>query len=244
MNSSSSDRRSEGFFAGKGFYIVLFLCAAVIGVSAWVMAAGNRTMEKTDTVEVMRTEQETEAEAVIAPSSGRDMLIDETQFAPPEIVTEQLAEPTVRADESDAQSTSVEEAVYIWPVSGEVVREYTVSVLKYDETLRDWRTHRGIDIACADGTPVGAVRGGQVESIVSDSLYGVTLTIDHGDGVRSVYSNLAEETPVKVGDWVDPGVTIGTVGRSALVETAQESHLHFEMTVNGVQMDPMAYLAA
>ena len=96
MNSSSSDSRSEGFFAGKGFYIVLFLCAAVIGVSAWVMAAGNRTMEKTDTVEVMRTEQETEAEAVIAPSSGRDMLIDETQFAPPEIVTEQLAEPFIR----------------------------------------------------------------------------------------------------------------------------------------------------
>ena len=45
MSSNSSGKRLEGFFTGKGFYIVLFLCAAVIGVSAWMLAAGNATME-------------------------------------------------------------------------------------------------------------------------------------------------------------------------------------------------------
>ena len=44
MNNSSSGRKLERFFTGKGFYIVLFLCAAVIGVSAWMMTAGNVTM--------------------------------------------------------------------------------------------------------------------------------------------------------------------------------------------------------
>ena len=44
MSSNSSGKRLEGFFTGKGFYIVLFLCVAVIGVSAWMMAAGNGTM--------------------------------------------------------------------------------------------------------------------------------------------------------------------------------------------------------
>ena len=46
MNSNSSGGKLEGFFTGKGFYIVLFLCAAVIGISAWMMAAGERTMEE------------------------------------------------------------------------------------------------------------------------------------------------------------------------------------------------------
>ena len=46
MSSSSSGKKLERFFTGKGFYIVLFLCAAVIGVSAWMMAAGNETMAK------------------------------------------------------------------------------------------------------------------------------------------------------------------------------------------------------
>ena len=45
MSINSSGRKLEGFFTGKGFYIVLFLCAAVIGVSAWMLAAGNETME-------------------------------------------------------------------------------------------------------------------------------------------------------------------------------------------------------
>ena len=46
MSIYSSGRKLEGFFTGKGFYIVLFLCAAVIGLSAWMMAAGNETMDK------------------------------------------------------------------------------------------------------------------------------------------------------------------------------------------------------
>ena len=44
MNSSSSGRRLEGFLSGKGFYIVLFLCAAVIGASAWMTVGRNETM--------------------------------------------------------------------------------------------------------------------------------------------------------------------------------------------------------
>ena len=45
MSSNSSGKKLEGFFTGKGFYIVLFLCAAVIGVSAWMMAAGDVAMK-------------------------------------------------------------------------------------------------------------------------------------------------------------------------------------------------------
>ena len=50
MSSKSSGKKLEGFFTGKGFYIVLFLCAAVIGLSAWMMAAGNETMEDMNSI--------------------------------------------------------------------------------------------------------------------------------------------------------------------------------------------------
>ena len=81
-------------------------------------------------------------------------------------------------------------------------------------------------------------------SIVDDGLYGTMLTIDHGDGVSSVYANLEPQTAVGAGEWVDAGVVIGTVGRSALCEIGQEGHLHFEMHKGGASVDPMAYLPA
>ena len=241
MNSSSSDRKSEGFFTGKGFYIVLFLCAAVIGVSAWVMATGNEAMKSVDVTEVMGGSHR--VETVIAPAPEESGWIDEAELAPPEIRSETPAEPAVeQPDEAPAEANAP--AIYVWPVLGEIAREYTVSALRYDETMRDWRTHGGIDIACDSGAKVLASRGGKVESVVSDGLYGTTVTIDHGDGMRSVYSNLDPETAVKAGEWVDTGVLLGTVGESALCEIGQSAHLHFEMRLNGALVDPTAYLSA
>ena len=239
MNSSSSDRKSEGFFTGKGFYIVLFLCAAVIGVSAWVMATGNEAMKESEISDMIGGSHR--VETVIAPAS--DDWIDETELAPPEIRSEAPAEPEVEQPEEAPASASAP-AVYVWPVLGEITREYSVSALRYDETMRDWRTHRGIDIACDSGAKVLATRGGKVESVVSDGLYGTMVTIDHGDGMRSVYANLDAETAVKAGEWVDTGVLLGTVGASALCEIGQPTHLHFEMRLNGALVDPAAYLSA
>ena len=71
MNSKSSGKGLEGFLMGKGFYIVLFLCAAVIGLSAWMMTAGNETMEERDTNLGTRVETVLVTPDVQAPSSRR-----------------------------------------------------------------------------------------------------------------------------------------------------------------------------
>ena len=243
MNSSSSGRSPERFLTGKGFYIVLFLCAAVIGVSAWVMATGNEAMKKS---EIGGTVGGHRVETVIAPAAEGSDWIDETEIAPPETRAETMAEPEAQAqEESTAEAVSrAAPVVYVWPVLGQIEREYSVSALKYDVTLQDWRTHSGIDIACDEGASVAAARGGQVVSIVSDGLYGTVLTIDHGDGMRSVYANLAPETAVPEGAWVDAGVPLGTVGSSALCEIGQDAHLHFELRRSGASVDPAAYLPA
>ncbi len=243
MNSSSSGKSPERFLTGKGFYIVLFLCAAVIGVSAWVMATGNEAMKKSENSEIIGGSHR--VETVIAPTHESGDWIDESEIAPPETRADALAEPAAEQPEETAPvSAPVARAVYVWPVLGEIARPYTVSALAYDVTMRDWRTHSGIDIVCDEGARVLAARGGQVVSIEHDGLYGVVLTIDHGDGMRSVYANLDEQTAVTVGEWVDPGVMIGTVGRSALCEISQEPHLHFELRQSGACVDPAAFLPA
>ena len=243
MNSSSSGKSPERFLTGKGFYIVLFLCAAVIGVSAWVMAAGNEAMKKSETSEFIGGSHR--VETVIAPAAEGSDWIDESEIAPPETRADALAEPAAEEPEQVAEASApAAPVVYVWPVLGEIERPYTVNALAYDVTMRDWRTHGGIDIVCNDGACVLAARGGQVVSIEQDGLYGTVLTIDHGDGMRSVYANLAEDTAVKAGEWVDPGVTIGAVGRSALCEVAQQPHLHFELRQSGALVDPTAYLPA
>ncbi len=242
MNSSSSGKSPERFLTGKGFYIVLFLCAAVIGVSAWVMATGNEAMQKSETTGIPGGHR---VETVIAPAAEGSDWIDESEIAPPELRADALAEPAPEPEaEAAAETASAAPAVYVWPVAGEIVRPYCVSALAYDATMRDWRTHSGIDIACGEGTNVLAARGGKVVSIARDGLYGTVLTIDHGDGMRSVYANLNEETAVEEGTWVDPGVVIGTVAKSALCEVAQDAHLHFELRQSGASVDPAVFLPA
>ena len=83
MNSSSSGKSPEKFLTGKGFYIVLFLCAAVIGVSAWVMATGNEAMKKTESTDSVIGSHR--VETVIAPAAEGSDWIDESEIAPPEL---------------------------------------------------------------------------------------------------------------------------------------------------------------
>ena len=254
MSSKSSGKKLEGFFTGKGFYIVLFLCAAVIGVSAWMMAAGNETMAN-DVIANDNHLDSGRVETVIIPPAAEQ----ETQPASampedgdipvqaPEISSEGIAdavEPVEQIEEVWGEGSSVETAAvtYSWPVDGELERSHSMEALAYDVTMRDWRTHDGIDISAAIGTAVLSARTGTVINVMDDDFYGTTVIIDHGDGIKTVYSNLAELPTVRVGDKVEGGAVIGAVGDTALCESGQGAHLHFEVEANGNAADPLEYL--
>ena len=246
MSSNSSGKRLEEFFTGKGFYIVLFLCAAVIGVSAWMMAAGDVAMKNEVPLRSNVNMENKRVETVIIPAETAAPAAEA-----PEISAEGINAPVSEPEEIEAVDVwkegdvmEVAAPMYVWPLSGELERLYSVDTLSYDVTMRDWRTHDGLDIMAELGSTVVAARAGTVESIVADSLYGTVLTIDHGDGVKTVYANLADVPAVNVGDWVEAGATIGSVGTTAICEIGQGTHLHFAVTVNGVHADPLEYLPA
>lgn len=235
MSSNSSGGRLEGFLTGKGFYIVLFLCAAVIGLSAWMMAAGNGAMEELTPTGAGFEERRVET-VIITPAPRTERT--ETA-ALPSVSAEEPIEP-VQAVWNEAEET--EGAFFVWPVEGEPERLHDVQNLHYDVTLRDWRTHNGVDILAPLGQTVVAARGGLVQSVEHDGLYGTVVTVDHGDGSLACYANLAALPAVSEGDWVSAGDVIGAVGTTALCEIGQATHLHFAMAIDGVSVDPLEYL--
>lgn len=138
-----------------------------------------------------------------------------------------------------------EEVSYLCPLTGTVAKEHIVDSLVFSQTMGDWRTHTGIDIAAALGDKVCAVADGVIKEVWEDALMGTCVSISHGDDVVSTYKNLAPQLAdgIKVGANVKAGSVLGAVGESAMAELADEPHLHFEMTQAGAPVDPLTLLS-
>ena len=228
---------------GKGFYIVLVLCAAVIGASAWMLAVGDKPLTE-KAVEVVNTDpaQFREEQQVITPRRDDLPVFRETDGDTAPVVS--TPEASEEAKEVFDETPVTVDPTYAWPLQGEVARFHDPETLHYDETLGDWRTHLGIDILAPLGETVTAAHAGRVESVLRHDLLGTVVVVSHEDGFTTVYANLEENPAVNPGDWVEAGSVIGTVGSSALSEVSEESHLHFAVRLNGVDRDPLEYLPA
>ncbi len=226
-------KKLESFFAGQGFYIVLFLCAAIIGVSAWALLADSGTNVETLPVTKITS---TPAPPSLVPS----------QTTPPETTPETSTQPEEPSflEETEPLPVDGEADLYVWPVNGSVLTPHAVDKLVYNRTMADWRIHEGMDVSAEQGTEVMAIAGGTVAEIYEDDRYGTTVVLDHRNGVQSRYSNLAEVPTVAVGDTVMAGEILGSVGSTALWEAGEAPHLHLSMTVNGESVNPADYLPA
>ncbi|MAI91925.1 M23/M56 family metallopeptidase [Ponticaulis sp.] len=98
--------------------------------------------------------------------------------------------------------------------------------------------HHGMDIAAATGTPVRAPASGEVVAAETVGNYGLMVTIDHGNGVRTRYAQL-NSASVTAGQHVEAGTQIGTVGASG---AATGPHLHFEVWEGETSLNPMDFM--
>ena len=224
-------KRTDKFFAGKGFYIVLALCIAVIGISAVSIALnsdGGKAPELDPGLSLSNPTEPIATPPVVTPT--------------PNVKTDLEEDNGAVVSTWKSSDTYEQPAAWAGPVKGEIERRYSVETLAYDVTMKDWRTHDGVDVLADKGTVVRAASDGTVESITQDDLYGTTVTIDHGNGLKSTYSNLADKPTVKQGDSVGAGDVIGSVGATALCEVGQGSHVHIAMSKDGNSVDPTKYL--
>lgn len=143
------------------------------------------------------------------------------------------------SDEGGTQTATVYE--FILPVQSATLT--TSYEFGYDLTLDKYRFHQGIDFAATAGDEVYAVRDGTVAEIVTGTKIGENyLTIEHDNGVATIYKYIEVNPDLKPGDSVSQGDVIGTVAAATGYEYKQGDHLHFEITVNGKSADPSYYL--
>ncbi len=137
---------------------------------------------------------------------------------------------------------------YALPVSGKLMKAHDPTIQVYSNTMGDYRVHLGLDIVTAAEAPVYAAADGKIEKVWTDSLMGVCLAITHtgdAEGSVTVYKNLAPELAAGIteGVTVKQGQQIARVGDTAVLEMADEPHLHYEMTVSGIAVDPLKYFS-
>ncbi|MBR2623388.1 MAG: M23 family metallopeptidase [Clostridia bacterium] len=150
-------------------------------------------------------------------------------------------------DSTGQDSSGSNEPVINTP-EGMMMPVETVSVMNdfgfyHNKTLNNYYEHKGVDFTAEVGTAVLAVDDGVVESIYKDDvLTGTEITVDHGDGVKTVYRFIDVGEDLTVGTSVKRGDVIGTVAEATGEEYKDGAHLHFEIKKDGKQVDPATYL--
>ena len=138
-----------------------------------------------------------------------------------------------------ADGTSVRTALLRTPVSG--ARLSSGYGMRRHPVLRYSRMHRGIDFAAPIGTPVYAAGDGRIEVLGRNSGYGNYIRIGHKGGYATAYAHLSRfARELKRGSTVKQGEVIGYVGNTGL---STGPHLHYEILVDGQQVDPLGVKA-
>ncbi len=210
-------QQSAAFIKKRKYYIAVSLCILTIGTVGFISYRNARNAWDDTTLPEQNTLDATDT---IIPA---DDVTEES---------ESVSKPTTEKEETKAKE-------YMLPVDGVIDVGYSADTPVYSKTLEDWRVHCGIDYTVPLGTEVKAINDGVVKSIETDSLMGVTVTIKHTDGNTSLYANLDPELNLKVDQLISRGDIVGKVGSSAIIETAQEPHLHFEVSCDGQNLDPL-----
>lgn len=132
---------------------------------------------------------------------------------------------------------------FVLPVSGKLSKSHDAEMQVFSNTMQDYRVHLGLDICAEQGAEVCAAADGKIVEVWEDDLMGQCIAVSHSGDAISVYKNLSLTVPdgIAAGAEVKAGDTLGYVGDTAMIELADESHLHFEMTVAGIQVNPLDY---
>jgi len=155
--------------------------------------------------------------------------------------TEAMSGRVSRALESGLTSsfvgdwTELADAPSIWPVEGRVASGFGE---RQDPFNGEGAFHTGIDIDAPYGTPVRATADGVVTGAVMGAGYGRAVELDHGHSVDTLYGHLSA-TAVSPGEHVTRGQVIGYIGATG---RATGPHLHYEVRVHNVPVNPYKYL--
>lgn len=213
-----SDNKVITFLKKNSAYLVLALCVLAVGLSTAIVLVNNAKKQ----------------------NSLQSEVPDDKYTLPVEDVTD-VENPLPNEPENNAPVVSV--ITFSMPILEPISIEEYSDVLVWNGTLGRYSSHKAIDFFAEEGSSVCAVYDGTVEEITNDILKGVTLVIDHGNGLKTVYNSIEEIDGVTVGKTVKKGEVIGRVSVSNRQEASSGAHLHFEVMEDGEVIDPVKYLS-
>lgn len=228
----------------KGFYTILYTLAAVFIILAFGISILNSGNSGTNNSEV-----DLEEEISPVDKSNVKPLTTTTETTTKEVkaeaVTEAITQSTADSTISDNGELSLfdDSQEMEWPVSGQIVMDFSTDTGIYDRTLEQYRTNNSICIAADVDTEVCAAADGIITSITNDRISGVTVSVDHGNGWSSTYSQLNQNLAVSEGEAVHKGDKIGVVANPTNYSVALGPHLEFSVLNDDNPTDPKLVLA-
>jgi murein DD-endopeptidase MepM/ murein hydrolase activator NlpD len=239
-------------FTGKGLAIAVFVCLLAVGGAG--IYSYSKVQDSLDNALMSSDDNSYPVENPVAQITVTTAPVTKITSTPDGDlpVPADNSEASESAPATDVAATAAEttaatllptDAACIRPVSGEIINGFSNGELVKSKTLNVWKTHDGIDIIAANGENVKSMTAGVISEIYIDQLMGVTVVIDHGNGLFGYYSNLATDIPLSEGDTVSAGSIIGVIGSTADAEISEDPHLHFALKKNNAWIDPAALLS-
>lgn len=235
MNKSSASRKN-----GRNFYIALALSvisviAAAIGISI--------TAKKISSSVTEPTQQKIDWDN--HPASVSETRANKLQTGvADERTTEKATESDSTKEQQPESTTHTAKEVVIdcsLPLTSAILKDYSAGTMVKSKTMNDWRTHNGVDFTGEQGDEVHAVCGGTVKEILADSSWGNVIVVEHDNSCTARYCGM-ENVSVKEGERIARDDVIGTLGVIPC-ESADASHLHFEILKDGKYSDPVEALS-
>lgn len=144
-------------------------------------------------------------------------------------------------DGPDKPSVGDGQVAFIAPIKDATC---TVEYLEnwYNQSRDAYYWHQGIDYSADAGTEVYAMADGKVVSVVLNDVTGNSITIEHADGIQTIYRFVDAVQGLNAGDTVKQGQVIATVAEPYGTEYLDGTHLHLEMKVESKNVDPSKYI--
>lgn len=243
----------------KGYYVLL-ISMVILGTFSIILASKTYKLFKMEDYEVFsnveskdvvntnetnneinKTENEVELQSL--ETNNKDTVIDQNNDNNNNKSSTSNTANTVSKTNTNTSNNKKNEVKVVplsfsKPIEGEILKVYSPDKVIYSKTLELWKVHDGIDIKVEEGKYIKAIERGTIEKVYKDSFLGTTIVIDHGQGYKSSYSNLDENVLVKAKQSIVKGQKIGKIGKTAIGEIKDESHLHFMLFKDNKGVDP------
>lgn len=220
----------------RALFSVICLCIIALGLIVYFSTQSTNNAQVNEATTVKQTQTtEVQKRVTIKETTTQEKTTEKT-----ESTTAKATTTTEKATMQAGDTNTPYKSFYKYPCEETVITGYSEELVK-NETMGDYRAHTAIDFKCAKGAKVTAINDGLVLSVEKDNLLGKVVEIDHGGKLVAKYCGL-DTVNVSEGDYVTIGQTLGTLGEVPF-EASSDSHLHFETSVDGKNVNPLDVMA-